>query len=60
MEDNKVFVTRQAAADVLGVSLRTIDRYVGSGQLAKYRRLGRTLFDADEVRALNITGRVVS
>lgn len=60
MEDTRKYVTRQDAAGTLGVSVRTIDRYVSEGRLAKYKRLGRTLFDAEEVRVLNIAGRVLS
>lgn len=60
MEDNAVFITRKTAADVLGVSVRTIDRYVSEGHLTKYKRLGSTLFDAEEVRELNTTSKVLS
>lgn len=60
MEDNKVYMTRQEAADVLGVSVRTIDRYATTYLITKYKLRGRTMFDAAEVNALNVVAKVLS
>lgn len=53
------FLTRQEAADLLRVTVQTIDDYAKAGMLTKLRARGpggkpmrRTLFRAEEVRAL--------
>lgn len=57
MEDN--YFTRQQAADHLGVSVRTVDRYVKIGSLTKYKRMGKTLFFKNEVQGLGTATAVV-
>jgi predicted site-specific integrase-resolvase len=47
------FVTRQEAAEILGVNPRTLDRYATNGWLTKYQRLSRILYPRAEVERLN-------
>lgn len=50
-------IGRAEAARRLGVTTRTIDRYVAAGHLTPKRNpvTGRTTFDADEVSRLRAT-----
>jgi len=49
----KQFVTRKEAADLLGVNVRTIDRYGDQGRLQRYMRLDRIVYKREDVEALN-------
>ena len=44
------FITRQEAAQLLGVSLVTIDKWSKEGHLKKFRIGGRIRFKAEEVQ----------
>jgi excisionase family DNA binding protein len=45
MQDNDEYITPEEACDILGVSPRTLERYVKDGLLKKYRRrIGRNVF----------------
>lgn len=52
MTDN--WITRTKAADILGVSERTISRYAANGKLTKYRAgIGQVpFFSENQVRSL--------
>lgn len=47
------YVTRQEAADLLGVNVRTVDRYADQGRLKRYLRVTRIVYKREEVEALN-------
>jgi hypothetical protein len=47
------FVTRQEAAELLGVNVRTIDRYTQESRLQRYMRLNRIVYKREDVEALN-------
>lgn len=47
-----VMISRQDAAARLGVSLRTVARYLAEGRLNKYQRLGRVYVSAQQVQSL--------
>lgn len=49
---NDTMITRQDAANQLGVSLRTVARYLEEGRLVRYARLGRVYVDSVQVAAL--------
>jgi excisionase family DNA binding protein len=45
IRDNDEYLTPEQACDLLGVTSRTLDRYVKEGLLKKYkRRIGRSVF----------------
>lgn len=50
-------ISRQATADILGVTLRTVRRYVDRGYLKQYRDPvnGRVWYDSGEVAAVAAT-----
>jgi excisionase family DNA binding protein len=55
MAKKSEYITKQEAAEILGVTVRTIERYVEQGKLKQYERLvGRTriVFDKQEVNDL--------
>ena len=46
-------VTRNQAASLLGVSTRTIDRYVKSGKLSYKKIANKVILNEEELRILN-------
>lgn len=46
-------ITRRQAADLLGKHIRSVDYYMNTGKLTKYRDgFGRVWIDRDELEAL--------
>lgn len=45
-------IDRQNAARILGVSVRTVDRYIASGQIRKVKNQGRTWLSNDDIKSL--------
>lgn len=45
-------ISRQDAAARLGVSLRTVARYLAEGKLSRFSRLGRVYVSAQQVEGL--------
>jgi len=47
------FITRQEAAEMLDVNVRTVDRLACQGRLQRYIRLTRIVFRREDVERLN-------
>lgn len=45
-------IDRQAASNILGVSVRTIDRYISSGKIRKVKNQGRTWLSNSDVQEM--------
>ncbi len=52
---NKFNITRKDAADVLGVSTRTIDRYIRGKKLGARKRGGNILLNEEEIQNLKVS-----
>ena len=53
MRDNE-YMTRQEVAEMLGVSMRTVDRLAAQGTLKKYGIIKQVLFARAQVKGLLI------
>lgn len=45
-------IDRQNAARILGVSVRTVDRYIASGQIRKVKNQGRTWLSNEDIKTM--------
>lgn len=45
-------IDRQNAARILGVSVRTVDRYIASGQIRKVKNQGRTWLSNEDIKSM--------
>lgn len=52
MDEKSEYMTRQEAADYLGISTRTVDSYAAKFELAKYKRLNRVYLLRKDVEAI--------
>lgn len=48
-QEGEEFLTPEQAAGLIGVSRRTLERYVKSGKITRYTRGFRTFYKKDEV-----------
>lgn len=52
-DDRRVYVTRNEAACLLHVNVRTVDRYGASGKLPRYVHVDRVVYLREDVERLN-------
>lgn len=46
-----MFVSKEKAAEILGLHPKTVERLIGRGDLAAYKPAGRVRIDCDDLRA---------
>lgn len=51
VNQSNTLLTRQEAAQMLGVTVQTIDRYVATGKLLKRKIGGKVFFSGDDIQA---------